>query len=533
MSTNKRGGNTTQSEETQDHSGGTYDSVESPSEAIGNELPEAPDASNGHGEYQEESRSAQDPSGGSWELELRQQIEDYYLPRQLVNAIFEHGGIPKRSYVTTMGIAFLDVADYTYMSKFLSPQENQQVLNGLYAAFNSVLKRHGGYLNKIEGDSVMFQYGGLTDPRAQELEGDHLLRYIAKELFYTCVELQRVTVLFNQANDRFLYEHESQEAREELERAFDIVSTLRSMTEISSLNALFQLRVRIGASMGEVTLGNFGPQGAKQWDVVGLPVINAKRMETTAPIGGLRITEELYDILEETGVADDYYYRFKKESQALFGYYRDISKEELFQFSNVQLQEKKGASFRTYSVQVNPGLPEAIQRQIELLFQQGESGADRIVDMLQYYRGNRFVIRAIEEVFRRRSIVLRKVYLFSKIYPRKYGVLAQQFNNDEQRVQDFIDGNFSLFDLLQELGRYQDTVKRDVKREPRQATEFEDYAANMVEYEKALYEKFERSKRAMVEKAYFYNVVYPLVFDSLRLSVREYQNRLDDVHVLG
>ena len=30
----------------------------------------------------------------SRELKLRQNIEDYYLPKQLVNAIFEAGGIP-------------------------------------------------------------------------------------------------------------------------------------------------------------------------------------------------------------------------------------------------------------------------------------------------------------------------------------------------------------------------------------------------------------------------------------------------------
>lgn len=490
---------------------------------------------------QRESSSGSAPDGNGqgretaskWELELRQQIEEYYLPRQLVNAIFEHGGIPKRSEVTTMGIAFLDVADYTYLSKFLSPQENQQVLNGLYAAFNSVLKRHGGYLNKIEGDSIMFHYGGITDPRAQELEGQYLVRYIAKELFYTCVELQRVTVLFNQANDRFLYEHESKEAQRELERAFEIVRTLRNMTEISSLNALFQLRVRIGASMGEVTLGNFGPEGAKQWDVVGLPVINAKRMESTAPIGGLRISEELYDILEETGVADDYFLRFQKEAQALFGHYRDISKEELFSFSNVVLREKQNANFRTYSVQVNPGLPEAIQQQIELLFGQGESGSDRIVDLIQYYRGNRFVIRAIEEVFRRKAIPLRKHYLFSKIYPRKYEVLLKQFGEEESRLRDFIDGNFSLFDLLQELGRYQDTVKKNVGSGHLEANSFEDYQDFMTEYERKLHEEFERSKRVMVEKAYFYNVVYPLVFESIRSSILEYQNRLEDVHVLS
>ena len=60
----------------------------------------------------------------------------------------------------------------------------------------------------------------------------------------------------------------------------------------------FQIRIRIGANIGEVMIGNFGPSGAKHWDIVGLPVINAKRMEATAPIGGLRISSEFFDILK-------------------------------------------------------------------------------------------------------------------------------------------------------------------------------------------------------------------------------------------
>ena len=47
-----------------------------------------------------------------------------------------------------------------------------------------------------------------------------------------------------------------------------------------------------------MTVGNFGPEGAKQWDVIGVPVIKAKRMESTAPVGGYRISEELFEILD-------------------------------------------------------------------------------------------------------------------------------------------------------------------------------------------------------------------------------------------
>ena len=225
-------------------------------------------------------------SSEDWESRLRKQIEEYYLPQQLVDAIMEAGGIIQTSEVAKMGIGFLDIADYTYISKFLSPQENQAVLNGLYTAFNAVLKRHGGYLNKIEGDSVMFHYGGPTDPRVPPGE-DAAVRYIAKELFHTCVELQRVSERFNKADEGFFNMGESAENRRMLERAFDIISRLRSDQIVSdAFNALFQIRVRIGANIGDVTVGNFGPDGAKQWDIVGLPVIEAKRMESTALLWG-------------------------------------------------------------------------------------------------------------------------------------------------------------------------------------------------------------------------------------------------------
>ena len=56
---------------------------------------------------------------------LRQDIERFYLPRQLVNAITEIGAIPDDSEEAIVGVGFLDIADYTFLSKFLSPNENQ------------------------------------------------------------------------------------------------------------------------------------------------------------------------------------------------------------------------------------------------------------------------------------------------------------------------------------------------------------------------------------------------------------------------
>ncbi|TVQ26868.1 MAG: adenylate/guanylate cyclase domain-containing protein [Spirochaetaceae bacterium] len=464
---------------------------------------------------------------------LRRQIEDYYLPTQLVDAILEMGGIPESSEVTLVGIGFIDIADYTYLSQFLSPQENQDVLNGLYTAFTGVLKRHGGYLNKLEGDSLMFHYGGNIDPRVRNMDDAEAKRYIAKELFYTCVEMQRVCALFNQANERFLVEGVSEEARDSLRRAFNIISTLRNTFELArNINALFQIRIRIGANIGKVTIGNFGPDGAKQWDVIGTAVIDAKRMESTAPVGGLRISGELYQALVETRVAEEYYTRFLREARLLRSYYRDITMEELFRFSEVEIKEKRGALFQTYSVQVTPNLPESIAKQVVDLINIGPAGADRVIDLLKYYRGNPYVINAIEDAFTQIGVVLRKRYILSTMYPLQFEAIERQFDGNVDAITEHVEAHFTLFALLEKLGRFQDIVKQPDSRGGAD-TEFVDYDRYMSAAETRIRAAYAESRKTMVQRAYFFNVVFPLVFASIRSSIIEYQIGAEELETLA
>ncbi|MFW6216023.1 MAG: adenylate/guanylate cyclase domain-containing protein [Alkalispirochaetaceae bacterium] len=465
--------------------------------------------------------------------ELRRQIEEYYLPRQLVDAILDLGGIPSSSRETDVGVGFIDIVDYTYLSKFLSPKENQEVLNGLYTAFNSVLKRHGGYLNKIEGDSVMFHYGGFTDERTRTGDEAQALRMIAKELFFTCVEMQRVAVLFNQANQRFLSENSSEKDRQALQRAFEIISRLREDEALmSSMNAMFQIRIRVGASIGVVTIGNFGPEGARQWDVIGIPVIDAKRMESTAPVGGLRIAKEYFDILNQIGVVDEYYKRFLREAQILGSRYQQITKEELFQYKPVTIENKKNARYETYSIQVNPGLPEQIASQAESLLEQGPSGADIILQLLQAYRGNRFIIDAMEELFVRKGIRIRRRDMFEPMYPRRYHELFQECNGDMEQLEERIRQEYSLFDIFQKLGKYQDIIKTapEFLETPIAFGNFEQY---MLEERERIQRRFEEQKQAIVQRSYFYNVVYPIVFTSIRASILEFQSESEELELLS
>ena len=463
--------------------------------------------------------------------QLRQDIERFYLPQQLVNAITEIGAIPDDSEEAIVGIGFLDIADYTFLSKFLSPNENQTVLNGLYSAFNWVLNKHGGYLNKIEGDSLMFQYGGPIDPNVRGLSDEEVEHYIARELFYTCVELQRVCLLFNQANNRFLYTEGDEKVKEEVLRAFEIIKGLRNNEFLSpSINALFQIRIRIGASIGKVMIGNFGPEGSKHWDVIGMPVINAKRMESTAPIGGLRISEEYFQLLDKQGIVDSYYRRFIRESSAMFSVYRNITIDELFRFGTVYLKEKKNAGYNTYSVQVEPNLPEELVGQVKLLLLKDEPGAGRIIDFLKYYRGNRYVVEKIEALFNELGIHIRKDAIYKILLPSRYDAILDKHKGDRLLASEEIGSSFTLKDLMDILGNLQDAVKHPGGFEDAGIEEsFLDYETHMEREVKLLNGLYNDVKDSIANTSYFYNLVFPMFFSHIKTSILEYQNRAEEL----
>ncbi len=443
------------------------------------------------------------------ETELIESIRDFYTPRSLVRAICDIGRIPPHSLESHVGVGFIDIADYTYLSKFLSPKENQILLNGLYTAFQIVLERHGGYMNKIEGDSMMFQFDDVLDRRLRTLDKEERLSLIARELFFTCVEMQRICILFNHADGRFIDASAPEEAHAALSEAFDIINSLRSKNDLSStLFAFFQIRIRIGANIGEVTIGNFGPYGSKHWDVIGLPVINAKRMESTAPVGGLRISAEFYDILERNGIADDYLAQFKAEASAQGSVYRYISKDELFNYREVTVREKHGARYPTYSVQVYPTLPESICRQTQELLLHGEGGAKRIVEFVRYYRGNHYVIDRLEALFEKKGVVIRKRELLELVHPKLARVTVGKKAP-------------SLFTLLGYLDRYLDYVQsRPAEETAASGESYDSFISSLVKDAKS---RHESRKKLAVQKSWLFEVVIPVVYSALEASIREYQ----------
>ena len=246
-------------------------------------------------------------------------------------------------------------------------------------------------------------------------------------------------------------------------------------------------------------------------------------MEATAPIGGFRISESLYNILDECGLTEAYYHRFKREAEAMFGSFSTITHDELFKFGKVTLKDKKGAEFNTYSIQVSPSLPEAMMNQVENLVNRGKMGAQRIVQLLQYYRGNKFVINAIEATLISKNIIIGKADLFRYIFPLKYSPMLEEYKNNEKDLADSVSSKYRLFDLFEMMGYLQDLIKEDIVYEPKSEIHFEEFVNYTVKMEKMTKEELELKETRVYQRNFFYSFIYPMIFKSIDASIQEYQ----------
>lgn len=456
--------------------------------------------------------------------DFQKKVESYYIHQQLADALLIKGEIPINPVESTVGIAFLDIANYSYLSKWLSPKENQILLNGLYSAFTYVIKKNGGFLNKIEGDSLMFHFGGIIDPEIQNMSQHETNNYITRSLFYTCVEVQRTCQLFNNASKLFLDENTSAETKESIEQAFNIISTLRmNLSLASGVDAKFQIKIRIGASIGEVSIGNFGPKGKKQWDIIGEPVIEAKRMETTAPIDGLRISEKMYNFLDKENITHNYYDDFKNKAIEKNGLYKNIKINELFSFKEVIIERKHNVHFNTYSVLVNNDLPEQISKMVISFLELREDGAEEIIQLIQYYRNNRLVITGIETALKKHQIYINKIELLNIMSPKKVEKLKTEYVSN---FNNTINNSFSLYRILTLLGSYQDRINTHLKPSPSKLI-LDVKDGSYLEIKKSeLMNDFKIYEKKLKYKVYFDQVIYPLIFDSIKSDIFQSQNKL-------
>ena len=516
--------------------------------------------------------------------DLRAQIADYYVSDHIVSAFSRLGGIPHESTEEILGIGFIDIVNYSRFTDQLSANDNQHILNGLYTALNLVLRQHGGCLNKIEGDSIMFHFGGRADPLVEGMNDEEQLRDVSRRLFFACVQMQRFARFFNSADVHFFSEalatspaKPTEADMAMLRKAIDGITAIKStwVHLERDLDVEQLIRVRIGATVSIGTAsgglsdpfvcdiarellpdetrseaeeraaifkfirdhsaasGNFGPEGAKQWDILGPPVIEAKRLESTAPAGGLRISALLHKVLEVSKVARNYWRRFQHEAKSFGSEYRFATLDDLFRKGTVVLEDKGNVTFDTYSVQVNPRLPEEVSDQIGRFLVMGSRGADEIVNLLQYYRGIEHVVNAFERALDENGIRLRKRYMIETMFPSQSEHLRERFGDDDEKTEEYIESKYSLYAILEKLDRFRDLVK--VRKARRRGSQISPptvegagpsaitHEQHMADYRAEVVQRYDDDRAQMVQRAYFFNVVDPLVFESVRASIIECQ----------
>jgi adenylate cyclase len=201
--------------------------------------------------------------------------------------------------------------------------------------------------------------------------------------------------------------------------------------------------------------------------------------------------------------------------------------DELFKTASVILKDKKGIVFDSCAVQANPDLPEDVWRLVESALFRAEGGAESIVELIRYYRGNRLVVQAIEELFRERGISLRKSEIYEKVLPKRYASLLKARGGDEAALKKAIDARVSLFQLFRVLGRYQDRLK-DEAREKREKDAFKKRPEGLGAFADRAEKRFHEGRSRREREAYFEEVLLPFVFFSIESTVLEYAKRRTD-----
>lgn len=176
---------------------------------------------------------------------IKQAFQKYVSP-DMVNMLVRH---PEQLYVggeeKELTILFSDIAGFSAVSERMAPDELFSWLNGYLDGMTEIILKHGGTLDKYQGDGIM-AFWGAPVPQA-----DHAHRAVAAAL-----EMGR------HADD--------------LSRAF-------------AGQGRAEVRTRIGVSTGRVIVGNMGSKERFNYTIIGDEVNLASRLEGVNKVFGTAV----------------------------------------------------------------------------------------------------------------------------------------------------------------------------------------------------------------------------------------------------
>ncbi len=183
---------------------------------------------------------------------LRRSFESYFPP-SVVERILADPAMISRGQRKELTILFSDIKDFTAHSSSYSPDRIRGFLNDYFETMVEVVFTHKGTVDKYIGDGMMVFFG---DP---EPTLDHALRSVQ-----AAIEMQKKA---------------------------------RELSERWGREGGFPVRVRIGINTGEVVVGNMGSSRRLSYTVLGSAVNLAKRLESSAPVDGILISQRTRDLV--------------------------------------------------------------------------------------------------------------------------------------------------------------------------------------------------------------------------------------------
>lgn len=184
---------------------------------------------------------------------MRLRFERYFAP-QLMSKILRAPEKLMAAEKKVLTVLFSDIAGFTSWCTTHSPEQILFTLNEYFDAMTSVVFRNEGTIDKFIGDGLMAFFG---DPIEQPDHGRRAVR--------TAIEMQQ---------------------------------EVRRLRERWEPEGRLAIQIRIGINSGEVVVGDLGSRRIVDYTVIGANVNLSQRLESQAPVGGILISEPLYDLVK-------------------------------------------------------------------------------------------------------------------------------------------------------------------------------------------------------------------------------------------
>jgi adenylate cyclase len=185
---------------------------------------------------------------------LRSKFECYFAP-PLLEKIIKGPSKLQTSDKKTLTVLFSDISGFTSWCTTKSPEEIRHTLNEYFNEMTKIVFNYEGTIDKFMGDGMMVFFGDPID------QPDHALRAVK-----TAIEMQKKARLLK--------------TRWEVEGGLS-------------------LQLRIGINMGEMFVGNMGSESRLEYTVIGSNVNISQRLENLAPIGGILVSEAVYESVKD------------------------------------------------------------------------------------------------------------------------------------------------------------------------------------------------------------------------------------------